>query len=167
MNPLTIPALATSFSAVGVVLGAPSFTLLVLYAIHAIRLRLAAGESSDTSFGKNPDAILLMLKGITETLGALGRIAGSVGQLLFNGLAIVGAVGLVLAVACWFTGRGLSVNAPWARISGFILLTLVMLPALLLALSLHNVGRILMLAIVTLCAFGLHTLWLGYTPQTP
>lgn len=40
-----------------------------------------------------------------------------------------------------------------------------MLPSLLLALSLHNVVRILMFALVTLCAFGIHTLWTGYPPQ--
>jgi hypothetical protein len=33
--------------------------------------------------------------------------------------------------------------------------------------QLDNAGRVLMLAILTLCAFGIHTLWMGYTPRTP
>jgi hypothetical protein len=166
-NPLTISTLATSFSVIGITLGAPSLTVLVLYVINAIRLRLTSGTSSSTNFGENPDAILLMLKGITETVGALGRFAGSLGQFIFNGLAVLSVVGLLFGIACWFTGRGLSANAHWARVSAFILIALAMLPSLLLALSLHNVGRVLMLAILTLCAFGIHTLWTGYTPQAP
>lgn len=167
MNPLTISTLATSFSAIGVAIGAPSVTVLVLYGINALRLRLASGTPSSTSFGDNPDAILLMLKGITETVGALGRFAGSFGQFIFNGLAILATAGLVAGIACWFTGRGLSANAHWARVSAIVLIAIAMLPSLLLTLSLHNISRVLMLAIVTLCAFGLHTLWMGYTPETP
>lgn len=167
MNPLTISTLATSFSAVGIILGAPSLTVLVLYVVNIVRLRLASANASSTNFGDNPDAILLILKGVTGTLEALGRFAGAVGQFLLNGLAIVAVAGLVIGVACWFTGRGLSTHAGWARISAFTLIAHAMLPSLLLMLSLHNVGRILMLAIVTLCAFGLHALWSGYTPQTP
>lgn len=167
MNPITIQTLATGFTATGMALGLPSLAVLLLWTINAVRTRLAAEASSGTNFGDNPDAILLMLKGITETVSALGRFAGSLGQFVFNGLAIVAIVGLAVGVACWFTGRGLSANANWARISAFFLIALTMLPSILLALSLHNVGRVLMLAIVTLCAFGIHTLWMGYTPQTP
>ena len=166
MNPITIQALATGFTATGMALGIPSFAVLLLWAVQAIRTRLADDASSSTHFGDNPDAILLMLKGITETIGTLSRLAGSLGQFVFNGLAVVAVVGLVMGVACWFTGRGLNANANWARASAFILIALAMLPSLLLALSLHTVGRVLMLAIVILCAFGLHALWIGYTPQT-
>lgn len=166
INPITIQTLATGFTATGMALGIPSFAVLLLWTVHAIRTRLTDDASSSTHFGDNPDAILLMLKGITETIGALGRLAGSLGQFAFNGLAILAVVGLVIGVACWFTGRGLNANANWARMSALVLLALTMLPSLLLALSLHNVGRVLMFAIATLCAFGLHALWTGYTPQT-
>ncbi len=166
-NPLTISTLATSFSVIGIALGGPSLTVLVLYTINAISLRLASGTSSSTNFGDNPDAILLILKGITETVSAIGRFAGSLGQFIFNGLAILSVIGLLFGIACWLTGRGLSANASWARVTAMALILLAMLPSLLIAISLHNVGRVLMLAIATLCAFGIHTLWMGYTPQTP
>ena len=55
----------------------------------------------------------------------------------------------------------------WVHFSAFILIALAMLPSLLLALSLHNASHVLMPPIVTLCAFGLRTLWMGHTPQNP
>lgn len=70
----------------------------------------------------------------------------------------------MLAIACWFTARGLQAHANWARAGAFILIVLAMLPSLVLAFSLHNFGRVFMLAIVALCVLGLHTLWTGYTP---
>lgn len=164
-NPLAIWTLATSFSVIGITLSAPSLTVLVLYVINTIRLRLGEGASSSSNFGDNPGAILLMLKGITKTVSAFGRFAGSLGQFIFNGLAILSVIGLLFGIACWFTGRGLSANASWARASAMALILGAKLPSLLLALSLHNVVRILMFALVTLCAFGIHTLWTGYPPQ--
>lgn len=119
MNPITIQALASGFTATGMALGIPSFAVLLLWTVQAIRPRLADDAASSTHFGDKPDAILLTLKGITETIGALGRIAGSLGQFVLNGLAIVAVVGLVMDVACWFTGLSLNANANWARISVF------------------------------------------------
>jgi hypothetical protein len=164
-NPLTISTLATLFSVAGVAIGAPSLSLLVLSVIWMIRLRRAP-EIASASVGNRPDAILLMLKGIAATVAALGRFSESLGKLLLQGLAIFAVVGLIVGVACWFTGRGLHAQANWARFSAFILIALAMPPSLLLAVSLHKVGRVLMLGIVTLCAFGIHTLWMGYAPQT-
>lgn len=167
MNSITIPTLANSFAVTGVVFGLPALAVLLLYAVNAIRNHLNAGASSRSDFGKNPDALLLMLKGMTEAIGALSRAAGSLGQFLLGGLAIIAGVGLVLAIACWFTGRGLHAHAHWARVSAFILIVLALLPALALAFSLHNIGRALMFLTIILCVLGLHTLWTGYAPQIP
>lgn len=164
MNPITIPTLATGFAVTGVVFGLPSFAVLLLYAVNAIRNQLNTGASASSDFGKNPDALLLMLKVMSEAIGALGRLVGTLGQFLLGGLAIIAGVGLVLAIACWFTGRGLHAHAHWARVSAFILIVLAMLPSLVLAFSLHNFGRALMMLIVILCVLGLHTLWTGYSP---
>jgi len=163
MNPITIPTLATGFTVTGVVLGLPSIAVLLLCAVNAFRNQLNTGASASSDFGKSPDALLLMLKGMTEAIGALGRLFGSLGQLLLGGLAIIAGVGLVLAIGCWFTGRGLHVHAHWARVSACILILLAMLPSCVLASSLHNVGRALMSLIVILCMLGLHALWTGYT----
>jgi len=165
MNPIHIQTLATGFAVMGVVIGLPSFMVLLLYAVNVIRNHLKTGASVGSDFGKNPDALLLMVKGMAETIAALSRAFGAMGQFLLGGLAIIACVGLFLAVTCWFTGRGLHTHANWARVSAFILLVLALLPSLVLVLSSHNLGRLVMLVIVTLCLFGLHALWIGYPPQ--
>lgn len=166
MNPVTLSTLATGFAVTGAAIGIPSFAVLLLYAANAIRNRLNAGKPSGSNFGENPDALLLLLKGMTAAIGALDRAAGSLGQFVLSGLAIIASVGLVFAIACWFTGRGLHAHANWARVSAVILLVLAMLPSLVLTLSFHHLGRVFMLAIVILCVFGLRTLWIGYAPPT-
>lgn len=167
MNPISLQTLATGFAVTGAVIGLPSLAVLLLYAANVIRNHFNAGASSGTDFGKNPDALLLLLKGMTETIGAISRVVGALGEFLLGGLAIVASVGLVLALACWFTGRGLHAHAHWARVSAFSLLVLALLPSLVLMLSAHNLGRVFMLLIVALCVFGLHAVWTGYVPQTP
>ena len=52
-------------------------------------------------------------------------------------------------------------------VRALLLIVLAMLPSLVLAFSLHNFDRALMLLIVILCVLGLHTLWTGYTPSAP
>lgn len=165
MNPISISLLATLFATVGALLGIPSVTLLAFYAFH--QLTKPDGQAAvATDFGSQPDAILLMLKGMTQALGALAGVAGTAAQFLFNAMAVVATLALVLATACWFTGRGLGAQAAWARISAGVLLSLVLLPALLLALSLHGVARVAMLVLAALCLLALHTIWAGYAGQT-
>ncbi len=163
MNPIPLSSLATAFNVTGTLIGIPSLAVLLLYAINDIRLRLSTKPSA-TNFGDNPDALLSVLKIMTDAVSTLSRLAGAVGQFLFNGLAIVAAVGLLLAIALWLTSKGLHAKENWARISAFALLLLAMLPSLLLTLSLHGLPRLLMLLIVGLCALGLHAL---FTPQVP
>ncbi|MGC3956689.1 MAG: hypothetical protein QM813_01610 [Verrucomicrobiota bacterium] len=165
MNPISIQSLASVFSFVGTIIGIPSLTVLLLYAINEIRNHMSTATTS-TNFGENPDAILLTLKVVTNTLSGLANFIGNVGQLLFNGIAIVAGGCLLLAIALWLTGRGLQTNTNWARVSAFILLMLAMLPSILLALSLHNFARVLMLLIVTICVLGLRALFADHIPQT-
>jgi hypothetical protein len=166
MNPISIQTLATGFAVTGVVIGLPSFVVLLLYAVNVIRNHLSPGAPAGSDFGKNPDALLLMLKGMTEAIGALGRAAGALGQILFNSLALIAVFGLMLALALWFTSRGLQVHATWARVSAFVLLLLALLPSLLLALSLHNVVRVVPLLLAVICVLGLRAVWLNQLPQT-
>jgi hypothetical protein len=165
MNFVSINAVAIAFKVVGALIGLPSLAVLVLYAINEIRSRMTAAPGK-TNFGDNPDGLLLLLKGMTESIGALARLAGSLSQFLFNSLAVVAVFGLVLALALWFTSRGLQVHATWARVSAFGLLLLALLPSLLLALSLHNVARVVMLLPAAICVLGLRAVWLNQIPQT-
>lgn len=163
MNPVSIQPLASVFSFASTIIGIPSLAVLLLYAINEIRHRLSAAPTSP-NFGENPDALLLTLKAMTNALGTFANFVGSVGQSLFNGLALIAGAGLLLAIALWLTSRGLQVNANWARVSAFGLLLLALFPALLLALSLQNLPRLFMLLIVAICGLGMYAL---FTPRAP
>lgn len=163
MNPISLSSLATAFNIAGTLIGIPSLAVLLLYAINEIRMKLSSAPSA-SSFGDNPDALLAVLRVMTETIGALSRFAGAIGQFLFNGLAIVAGVGLLLAIALWLTSKGLQANANWARVSAFALLLLALIPSLLLALSMQNLPRLLMLLVAAICGLGLYAL---LTPQVP
>jgi Ca2+/Na+ antiporter len=129
--------------------------------------RLARPPTGDMNVGSNPDAILLILKGIAKAFGVLGRIGGAVEGFVVSVLAALAAFGLVFGVACWFIGRGLQSEASWARISAFVLIVLAIVPAMLFALSANNIGRAVLFGVVVLCGIALYTLWNGYAPQTP
>jgi len=165
MNPISIPLLATLFTTASALVGIPSITLLLFYLAHQV-VKLTGSAAANPNFGTNPDAVLLVLKWMTGAIGALSSLVSSAAQLLFNVLAVVAAAGVVFAIACWFTGRGLGAQAHWARISAGALLTLLLLPSLLLALSLHNIGRLVMLALVGFFVVALHTVWAGYAAQS-
>jgi hypothetical protein len=162
MNPVSLPALATTFVVSGALVGLPSLSVLVLYAVKVLHDRLAAAPSG-LPIGPNPDALMWMLAGMVKAISLLARLL----DFIFGVLAIGAAFGFVLGLALWLTGRGLQGNAPWARISAGVLLVLTMLPSLLLALSLHGTGRGLTMAMVIGCGLGLHALWVSPTAQTP
>ncbi len=110
--------------------------------------------------------MLLILKWMTTAIGAIGSLVSAAVQFVFNVLAVVSVAGLVLAILCWFTGQGLSAHAAWARVSAGAILVPLMLISLVLALSVGNLSRVLMLAITALCFLALRTLWMGYvTPS--
>lgn len=168
MNPVSISLLASLFSWAGALLGIPSAAVLLLYLLHKIAATGGPGGSAaSTDFGSNPDALMLMLKGLSQTIGALAGLAASAAQFLFNALAVAALAGLGLAIVCWLTGRGLAAQAPGARFSAGALLTLVLLPSVLLALSVHNMARLIMLTAVGFCLLALHTVYAGYVSPAP
>ncbi|MFG6428772.1 hypothetical protein [Roseateles sp. LYH14W] len=168
MNPVSMAMLASLFTWAGGLLGAPSTVVLVLYGLY--RAVGAGGDASERAagagFGSNPDALLLMLKGISTAIASIAGAVGSVAQWMFNVVAMVAVAGLVVATLCWFTGRGLAAQAAWARVSAAAMLTLLLLPSLLLALSAGSGVRWPMMALAAFCLLALHTVWAGYLPQS-
>jgi hypothetical protein len=164
VNPIDIETLATVLQVASVVVGVPSLAAVVIGASVVLRGRGAAQSNvrTGTEFGPNPDAILLMLQGMTKAVGALGRVGGALGRLLVRGLAIVGVFGLVLAGACWSTGAGLAEHAAWAPLAAGVLIVLALVPAAVLTLSLRGPFRVLALTLLVVCVLGLHALWGGY-----
>lgn len=161
MNPVSVPALATAFVVSGALLGLPSLSVLVLYAVKLLHDRFSAAPSG-LQVGSNPDALLLMLASMVKVFGLLARLL----DFMFGVLAIGAALGVVIGLALWFTGRGLHNDAPWARASAGVLLVLALLPSLLLALSLHGSGRLVTMALVVGCSLGLHALWVSASAPT-
>ena len=161
MNPISISLLSNFFTTAGALVGIASITFLVFYVIYlAAKLIVSAGAS--TSFGSNPDAVLLILKWMTTAIGAIGSLVSAAAQLLFNVLAVASLAGLVLAIMCWFTGHGLSADAGWARVSACVILVPLMLVSLVLALSFRNLNRLPMLAIAGLCLLAVQTALTGH-----
>jgi len=169
MNPISMTMLASLFTWAGALVGAPSTVVLVLYGLYrAVGAgRDASDRATSAEFGSNPDAILLMLKGVSTVIASIASAVGSAAQFVFNVLATVAVAGLVVATLCWFTGRGLAAQAAWARVGAGAMLTLVLLPSLLLALSVGSGVRLSMVALTAFCLFALHTVWAGYLPQSP
>lgn len=153
-NPVTLSSLATTFVVSGALLGLPSLAVLLLYAVKTLHDRLTAAPAG-LAVGDNPDALLMMLAVMVKAFGLLARLV----DFVFDLLAVGAAVGLVLGVALWLTGRGLLAQAAWARVSGGVLLVLALLPSLLLALSMQGSGRLVMLLMAVACALGLQALW--------
>lgn len=160
MNPVSITTLAKLFKISGALLGGPSIAVLALYAMLRWRRHLA-GAIPETNFGDNPDAILLMLRGLTHVVGGIGNVIGAIAQWVLDMAAVASGGCLALAVVLWFTGSGLQAHASWARLSGFALLTLALLAALVLALSLRGSGSVVVLALAAFMVLGLHGLWAG------
>ncbi len=161
MISITIPLLSNFFTMASALVGIPSVAFLAFYAFYQVAT-FTAGAGSATSFGSHPDAVLLILQWMTTAIGAIGSLVSAAVQFVFNVLAVVSLAGLVLAILCWFTGQGLSAHSAWARVSAGAILVPVMLVSLVLALSVGNLSRVLMLAITALCFLGLRALWMGY-----
>ena len=146
MNPISISLLSTIFTTAGALVGIPSITFLVFY-MACQATKLTAGAGAGTSFGSNPDAVLLILKWMSTAIGAIGSLVSAAAELLLDVLAVVSLAGLALGILCWFTGHGLRADAAWARVSACVILVSLMLVSLVLALSFGNLSRLTMLAI--------------------
>lgn len=158
MNPVTVPLLARLFQIAGGVLGLPSLGVLVLYAVHRLQGWLAAPAPVRSEGG---EGLLGLFQGAMAVVQGVAGLLGAIADIVLTMAALAAAVGLVLALACWCTGRGLRRHAGWARVGGSALLVLAGLAALLLALSLGGVGRLLLLAPLLFCGLGLQALWVG------
>jgi hypothetical protein len=161
MNPVSISLLSTIFTTAGALVGIPSIAFLLFYVVCQAT-KLTAGADASTSFGSNPDAVLLTLKWMSAAIGAIGSFVGAAAQLLLNVLAVVSLAGLALGIMCWLTGHGLRADASWARVSACVILVPLMLVSLLLALSFQSLSRLPLLAMTGFCCLALHTVWTGH-----
>ena len=143
--PLNLSAVANAFYVAAASLGLPSSVALLVYAFYRVQLWVTPTPAGN-QFPKNPDAILLILQGMTRAIGGIAGALGRVGQFLFNGVAVISVFALVLAVVLFLTGRGLHAHQGWARglagliTGGVLLISLLSLTALRGPLLLLSVG---------------------------
>jgi len=148
--PPSLGAIANSFYVASASFALPSAAVLVMYSVYRVQLWVSPSPE-ETSFPKNPDAILLILQGIVRAVSGTASVLGRVGSFLFNGLAMISVLALVFAFVLFLTGRGLHAHQGWSRgvagiiTSGLFLVSflslmsirgpLVLLPAVLAATS--------------------------------
>ena len=70
----------------------------------------------------NPDAILIILDGMTRVIGAMAGVFGFLGKLILGALVVLSVMGLSLATALFFTARGLHAQQEWARAAAGVLM---------------------------------------------
>jgi len=155
--------LANQFYAVAAVLGIPSLVITLLYAGYRIQLWLAP-SSTASSFGKvsNPDAVLLVLEGITRAVGSLAAVWRFVEKFVFGGIAIVACVVLAIALALFFVGRGLQGHQDWARLMAGLVMTGLVLVAVLSVTSIRGPWVLLSFGVTAVGLYNLWALWRGF-----
>ena len=159
--PPSLGAVANAFYLAAAGLGLPSASLLLLYALYQVQ-RWLAPASPTTSFPKNPDAILMMLQGMTRVIGGASTALSRAAQFIFEGAAVVSTFALVLAALFFVIGRGLHDHQTWARgLAGAFAGTLLVVTVLLVT-TLR--GPLLLLsAILAVASFGaVWSLWRGF-----
>ena len=158
---MQISSIANAFYVIAAMLGLPSLLGLLFSIVFGIRLWLLPVPSASAPT-KNPDAIILMLEGITRAVGFGAGIISGLGKMAVTVISAVSIVALIFAVMFYYAGRGLHAHSVWARGGAAMLLAIMLLFWLGALLSLRMPIRLLpaMFAAATISA--LWTLWKGY-----
>jgi hypothetical protein len=157
MNP-HVTVLANTFYTVAAVLGIPSLSVTLLYVCYRVQLWITPSPSSFARV-KNPDGVLLILEGMTRTVGTLASVLGFLGKFVFGGLAIVSIVILILAMTLFFIGRGLHAHQGWARVVASLLMIVSLLTSCLCVTSIRGPWLVLSFSIAATSVYALWILW--------
>ena len=111
---------------------------------------------------RNPDAILLMLQGMTHVATAAGRLFGVLGRVAAIALAVLSLASLAFAALLLATGRGLDAHEDWARVTAVVVSTAVTVGSSGLVLSTRGWWRVLMLLLVAGAIYALVASVRGY-----
>jgi hypothetical protein len=100
MNSPTLQALASVCTFSGTVVGMPSLSVLLLYAINELRTPLRSGGPTTADVAANPDALLAVL----QTLTAFS-----------HNFVMLATLGFMIACGCWVIGKELNHISTFAR----------------------------------------------------
>jgi hypothetical protein len=155
--------LVNTFYAVAAAVGIPSLAVTLLYVYYRVQARMTPCPSpSSFERVKNPDGILLILDGMTRSIGVFASVLGFLGKFVFGGLALVAVVILLFAIALFFTGRGLHAHQSWARIVAGLLMAGLLLAALLGLLSFRGPSLLFSVVVAAGSLYALWALWHGF-----
>jgi len=156
-----ISYVANAFYVVAAMLGLPSLLGMIFSIVFGIRLWLMPAPPTNAPV-KNPDAIIMMLEGITRAIGMGAGFFSGVGKVMVGVIGTVSIVTLIFAVTFFYTGRGLQAHSGWARGMAGVLLAGLLIISLFALLSMRMPIRLLPAAFAATAVYGLWTLWRGY-----
>ena len=160
MNPQII-YIANAFYALAAMLGFPALLGLIASIVFGVRLWLMPIPPASAPT-KNPDAIILMLEGITRAVGFGAGIISGLGKMAVTVIGAVSIVALISAVMFFYAGRGLHAQSGYARGVAAGLLIVMLLFWLLALLSLRMPIRLVPALFAAATIYALWTLWKGY-----
>jgi hypothetical protein len=110
MNTLCLRHIAGTFRFIGTSLNIVSLTVLLLYAINALRQQFRQ-TLPPVEPALNSDALLQTIQFISDWLATFASSAGLFETFFKHGPALAAGFGIFLAAIFWLTGRGLEANA--------------------------------------------------------
>jgi hypothetical protein len=119
-------------------LGIPASLVFLLLAWASIQLHLLA--PSPSAAGPTGNQLIDLFVGGFRLFGKLFEFIGGAGKWAILILAAVSFLAVVLALAMFFTARGLNAGQLWARISGIAIAVVPLLLSLVLFLSLRSLA---------------------------
>lgn len=115
MNP-QLHAVALGIEILAWALGVPAACGLVLGGFAQFFRKAPTRAAGAGGYGaQNPDAILLVLGGMSRAISWLAQLLGALGGFLLRGVFWVSLAVLPLALVLFFTARGLHAGESWAR----------------------------------------------------
>ncbi|MBL8179454.1 MAG: hypothetical protein JNK48_32545 [Bryobacterales bacterium] len=147
---------AGGFQLTGLILGIPSLLAALFFGGYALFLKFTAPP--DTPAAHAGPSLVNYLVDAARLAGKAFGFLGAVAQAVFTFFACIALLVLLFAVLCFFTGRGLHANAPWARITAMLISGVTLFIAAIGILSTRRVPGLLL--------FGPFATAAGYTLWT-
>lgn len=152
MNPHQL-LVAKAFYAASGLFGLPSLLGFVWGIWGILQIHLLTPAVTKTPHTPSGNSAVDLLELGAKAAGAVFGAIGTVGAWVIYAITSAALIGLCLATAFYFTGRGLHANQPWAKLSGTAFVTL------LLLLSLVAGQSPLRLVLAGVCGYSLWVLW--------
>ena len=147
---------ANAFHVGSLVLGVPSFIALLPLSFYAIQMRLSKAPAMAPAPANEPVSLVSLLVSGARVMGKVASFMGDMAQAFVTGLAILALVLTLVAVAMFYTSRGLQAGATWARVVAIAITIAALCVSLVGSLALRLPVS---LAMYALFAASLYAMW--------